>query len=553
MSKARDLANLLGGSGGVAEFQGESGIVLPDGTTAQRPATPVVGTLRYNTTLGKNEAYDSKGWTSIDVPPSITGISPTSDLVGDTTITVNGTNFQAGATVSFVGNDGTEIASPTVTYVSSTQLTAKTPATPMLADLDPYKVKVTNPTGLSNVSEGLLDTGSSPAWSTTSSLGTIAAGSAFSRTLLATDPDGQSVSYSSITLPTGTSLSSSGVLTGTADAVTSTTTRSFEVTASDGVNNTPKTFNIIYARPSALINGTGTYLDSAYSQQGAGYYTFTPEQDMVLFIDMWGAGGGGGSGGHGHSYGSAGGEAFGEIAVTAGTPYVFLIGQGGHGGNKTIVRSFPDGGYGDNGGYGAAGGGGSTRFGLEAQSGFDFTNTASSYNNTNAVYHMIAGGGAGGCDYIYGYSGTPAGYGGGLVGADGGAWYPSGESLESTGKGGTQSAGGAEGTTPARISQLSGATGAKYYGGNGSGSGGGGGYYGGGGARGYYSMAGGGSGYLGSSVVNGGFATATAGSSTHYISNNANSYKTGSVGNGGSPGGGGGNNGGIIIINAASR
>lgn len=42
---------------------------LPTGTTAQRPASPVVGMIRYNTTLGLYEAYTSAGWGSITVTP----------------------------------------------------------------------------------------------------------------------------------------------------------------------------------------------------------------------------------------------------------------------------------------------------------------------------------------------------------------------------------------------------------------------------------------------------------------------------------------------------
>jgi len=38
---------------------------LPSGTTAQRPASPIVGTLRYNTTTNYIEAYFSQGWTNV--------------------------------------------------------------------------------------------------------------------------------------------------------------------------------------------------------------------------------------------------------------------------------------------------------------------------------------------------------------------------------------------------------------------------------------------------------------------------------------------------------
>jgi len=38
---------------------------LPTGTTAQRPASPLVGMMRYNTTISQYEAYQSTGWAVI--------------------------------------------------------------------------------------------------------------------------------------------------------------------------------------------------------------------------------------------------------------------------------------------------------------------------------------------------------------------------------------------------------------------------------------------------------------------------------------------------------
>jgi hypothetical protein len=569
MTKARDLAGIISGQTDVP--QDSLGNVppvtptqvsdknntstgyfdLPSGTTEQRPSSPSVGNIRYNSTLGKNEAYDSNGWTAIDTPPSVLGISPTTDLVGDATITITGSNFQSGATVSFIGNDASEFVSPTVTFVSGTQLTAKTPVTPLQADLDPYKIKVTNPTGLSIVSDPLLDAGSSPSWSTNAALGTFVSLSSFSETLTATDPDGQTVTYSTTDLPSNTSLSSSGVFTGTVPNVDFNTTNTFNVSATDGVNTTVKTFNIVYARPSALINGVGVFLDSAYTQITNGFYTFVPEYDMTLFMDMWGAGGGGGYGGHTTRLGGAGGEAYGEINVTAGTEYVFLVGAGGYYGNhpNTTVMRFPDGG----GSYSTgntlgAGGGGSTRFGEQNQSDFTITNSAADYNNTNAVYYMIAGGGGGGCEY--GTSGSQGGYGGGLNGRDGLSYYSS-DGANAVGRGGSQTGGGAAGYG-GRVGSVAQA-GDKYRGGYGA-SGGGGGYFGGGGSDGYYAQAGGGSGFLNSSyVTNGNFATTSDGGTAYYTAPNANSLlpsggANGGVGNGGTAGNWG-SDGGIYIIN----
>jgi hypothetical protein len=36
---------------------------LPSGTTAQRPVTPLVGMVRFNTTLGYAEIYTGSNWT----------------------------------------------------------------------------------------------------------------------------------------------------------------------------------------------------------------------------------------------------------------------------------------------------------------------------------------------------------------------------------------------------------------------------------------------------------------------------------------------------------
>lgn len=50
MSKARNLADTV---------KVNSALILPDGTTAQRPASPVNGMVRQNTTTGEPEWYDS--------------------------------------------------------------------------------------------------------------------------------------------------------------------------------------------------------------------------------------------------------------------------------------------------------------------------------------------------------------------------------------------------------------------------------------------------------------------------------------------------------------
>ena len=295
--------------------------------------------------------------------------------------------------------------------------------------------------------------------------------------------------------------------------------------------------------PILTINGVNYDLTGGASipLSTQGYYTVVPQKAMSVNLSLWGAGGGAGTGGATPSYGSAGGMTKGVISLTAFTPYILLIGQGGR--KPPVVsaptsaptgRAFPDGGQSEqNEGYGQAGGGGSSRFGIYAQSGCDLTNSSTDYNNTSANYLLIAGAGGGGADYTY--NGTLGGYGGGTSGAQGGGFYGAGESLAATGGGGTQSAGGAAGTTPARLAFAQ--AGSKYFGGNGSGGGGGGGYYGGGGARGYYTQGGGGSGYIAGSVTNSSFYTTSAGGSNYYTSPNPLSNRpTSTTGFGGTPG-----------------
>lgn len=528
---------------------GEHSITVPVGTTAERPASPVVGMLRYNTSLGYLEQYAASGWAAIASPPIISGVTPTAyNGESGTSFTISGSFFDSTATVRFITNAGAEFAAGSVTVTNSNSITATTPQDFTVAQ-EPLDVKVINGSGLSATIENVIDCGGVPAWTTASgSLGTIWNDSTGTHaTLVATDPDASatiSYSVSSGSLPANVTLNSStGVISGDPTDITNDTTYNFTAAATDNAGNaTTRSFSILLRTAKVIaVNSTNytllsrTVSNTPRSFSSQGYYTLVPSSNMDVRIQLWGGGGAGTySGNSGTSYGGAGGYVEGDVSLTAGVTYVFLLAQGGVTTTQPTGRAFPDGGQAEQGGgYGQVGGGGSSRFGPYTQSGFNLTNSSTDYNNTNAVYTLIAGGGTGGSDYIYGYSGTAAGFGGGTTGADGGGFYPSGESLSATGKGGTQSAGGAAGGSPARLGYSQ--AGAKYYGGNGSGSGGGGGYFGGGGARGYYTLSGGGSGFIGAGVTNGVFYTASAGNTTHYVGPNPRSNRPGTAAQGGTP------------------
>jgi len=263
------------------EISGTEGARMPQGTTAQR-ASAHSGDIRFNTTLSLMEYYDGVQWKAIDSPPVVSSISPTTEADANANITITGSNFQSGATVKFVGNDGTEYNSPSVTFNSATEIVATTPASSLAVANEPYDIQVTNPSGLAGTGSDLLDAGGAPSWTTASgNIATLSmAGIAVNGNmtdLAATDPDGQSVTFalaSGETLTPGLTLASDGSFTGTPTGTYSSgstsVTDTFEVEASDGTNTTPRTFNIVRkwydgsssalaaASPYAIAQTTGT-------------------------------------------------------------------------------------------------------------------------------------------------------------------------------------------------------------------------------------------------------------------------------------------------------
>jgi hypothetical protein len=220
---------------------------VPAGTTAQRPGSPNVGMVRYNTDISSLEQYTSAGWVAIAAPPSISSVSPTT-FNGEqgTSFTINGQSFDSGVAVKFITSGGVEVNAATVSYVNNTQLTATTSRDFTVAE-EPLKVKVINSTGLSYTLDNAIDCGGTPTWSSPS------AGALFSQTIYegelaigtktfsATDPDtSATVSYSvsSGALPSGSVNSSTGVYTpGTFPTVASDTTYNFTMAATDNAGN----------------------------------------------------------------------------------------------------------------------------------------------------------------------------------------------------------------------------------------------------------------------------------------------------------------------------
>ena len=183
-------------------------------------------------------------WSSIIVNPTITSIAypgsvTAADPAGGETITVTGTGFKTGATVTIGGT-----AAPAVSYVSATQITFTTPA----KAAGDYDMVVTNTdTGSATYINGISYNGI-PTWTTAAgSLGTFASDTTISTiTLQATEPDAGTITFSITNgaLPTGLSLTGANI-DGTTTLETADTLYTFTVTATDDESQaTPRTFTI---------------------------------------------------------------------------------------------------------------------------------------------------------------------------------------------------------------------------------------------------------------------------------------------------------------------
>ncbi|MGZ8831994.1 MAG: cupredoxin domain-containing protein [Thermoanaerobaculia bacterium] len=130
------------------DFGGAAGtaVAVPSSTTITT-TTPAhaAGPVTVTVNCGGGGASLPGGFT-FNNAPTITSFNPASGLPG-TTVTITGTGFQSGATVSFGG-----VASPTVNFGSSSSLTAVVPNMPA----GPASITVTNPDTLSATAPGFL-------------------------------------------------------------------------------------------------------------------------------------------------------------------------------------------------------------------------------------------------------------------------------------------------------------------------------------------------------------------------------------------------------------
>lgn len=208
-------------------------ILLPKGTNAQRPSPPAAGMIRYNTELNQYELYDETitTWSKLgDQPPTISSISPvtTETVTGTTEFTVTGSNFESsGMTTQFVSTvDSTVVNRTAFGFDNSGQIRITFNNTDFDAAKEPYNLVVTKSSGLSATKLNALYVDEAPVWTLTSTnIATILPQAITNVNIdlpTATDPEGDTVTYSGSNLPSGLSIdANTGDLSGSVPASTS--------------------------------------------------------------------------------------------------------------------------------------------------------------------------------------------------------------------------------------------------------------------------------------------------------------------------------------------
>lgn len=327
--------------------------------------------------------------------PTITSILPVSSTAPGTLIDISGNNFVSGATVQFIGTNGTPYNATVVQRISAILLRVTTPS--LAQAFEPYSIKVTNPTGNFGILAGALDAGSTPSWVTAAgSLGTLYDIERGIKTfnISASDADLQSLEYllTSGALPPGMILSASGgVISGLASPVVNDTTYTFGITASDGTNSTLRSFSILLKAP----------VITTYTSVGNNSFTAPAQLTFVRVLLVGGGGGAGNSRGNGPGgNGGGGGIVYNPlVAVTAGQTYSLNVGGAGTGAGCHDQAGCSGGTTSGFGGTAGNGGGGVSEFNGNCNSGFN--GTSSMIGAT-----VIHNGGSGGCSFGAGGGGT---------------------------------------------------------------------------------------------------------------------------------------------------
>ena len=296
------------GAGTSSFMKDTGGVGMSTATTSTRNSLSGLraGQMIFNHTTNLMEYYNGTAWVAIDTPPTVTSVGNSNiteaEIASGYDLEVNGSFFSTGAVVQFIGNDGTSHTSPSVTVISASQLTARVHSSVSNSN-EPYDVKVTNQSGLSNTLEDAFNVNAKPTWNTNAGLlATINdTTSGTHTTLSASDPEGDTVTYgetASVLSNAGLNLNSgNGTISGDPNNVSSSTTLSFTVNAtSSGINTTPRSFSIIVnpvndgstaaravQNPKVLYQTTGINQSGTYWIKAANFNSGNAVQAYILF------------------------------------------------------------------------------------------------------------------------------------------------------------------------------------------------------------------------------------------------------------------------------
>jgi hypothetical protein len=256
------------------KFSDITGGGIPYGNNAGRPANPGIGKLYSNGEEKRLELYTSTGWQNIvSETPGVVSLSGNYlESSGSGTLEITGTNFTTGAIASVIGTNGVEINATSTTVNSIVSVTAVFSG--LSNENEPYDVKVTNTSNLFGLLPDALYVNASPVWQTASgSLGTFNEQVSVSVSATATDSD-SIISYSlasGSSLPSGISLNSAtGLISGTLPGISSDTTYTFTINASDGFNTIPRAFSIVSNYIIEWNTASGSLGSLSYTQYFSG-------------------------------------------------------------------------------------------------------------------------------------------------------------------------------------------------------------------------------------------------------------------------------------------
>ena len=287
-------------------------IIVPRGTTAQRPSPALSGMIRYNTTQNYYEIYESSNtWVRINgSSPVVDTVTPnylanSSAEAGATqTLQITGLEFDSGATVRLIPNNGaTNIVPASVSYSNTTHLTATFNTSDILQAHEPYDLRVTNETGAFGVKFDCIYVDNKPSWSINNGDVLATLSSVFRNYVnislaTAVDPDGDAVTYAMTGAPSQLTINAtSGVISNVnslPETYSALTTYSFTAKAQSTSSDpeatqvsTNRTVNIRQqgsVHKSILFDGTNDYLYVDFGTKNAGAIDNNGNQRRKCFV-----------------------------------------------------------------------------------------------------------------------------------------------------------------------------------------------------------------------------------------------------------------------------